>query len=120
MHQTDCGYCESMIQFTLDDDANVPLLKKHFIYTHINIKESDHVVYNDFQGNGREFAREIGYDFYPSSIFMDANYKIIYAIPGYQDEKHFFHLLNYLISNKYTTMDFDTYMSSSPLAYPKE
>ena len=109
LHQTGCGYCDSMIQFTLDDDTIKPLIAKEFLYTDINVKEDDHVIYNDFEGSGKEFAIDIGYDFYPSSIFFNKNYEIIYAVVGYQEEDKFLHLLKYISSRAYKTMEFSSY-----------
>lgn len=120
LHQTDCGYCESMIQFTLDDDKVTPLLNKYFVYTHINIKEDDHVIYNNFEGSGRAFARFVGYDFYPTSIFLNKDYKIIYAIPGYQEEDKFFHILNFIIQKAYKNMDFDEYLIKNNITLKSE
>ncbi|WP_294962211.1 thioredoxin fold domain-containing protein [Sulfurimonas sp.] len=113
LHQTDCGYCESMKEFTLDDEDIKVLIKKKFVFVHININEKDKVMYKDFVGNGRAFAKHIGYNFYPTSLFFDSNNKLIYAVPGYKDEKIFFSILKYIDSKSYKTMEFESYVNEA-------
>lgn len=109
LHKTDCGYCDSMIMFTLDDDLVKPLLEKEFAYIHINISEKDEVHYKDFKGSGREFAKLIGYNLYPTSVFIDTNNEIVFIAPGKREEGPFLNILNYIISKSYKKMDLESY-----------
>jgi thioredoxin-related protein len=109
LHRTDCGYCESMLMFTLDDDPVKELINKDFIYLHINISEDDVVKYNNFKGSGRDFAKHVGYNIYPSSLFLNAKREIIYAVPGYQDKDQFLLVLKYVNSGAYKTMGYQSF-----------
>lgn len=109
LHRTDCGYCESMLMFTLDDDPVKELISKDFIYLHINISEDDNVTYKDFVGNGRAFAKHVGYNLYPSSLFLNSKNDIVYAIAGYQDKNQFLWVLKYIDSGMYKTMDYQAF-----------
>lgn len=115
LHKTDCGYCESMREFTLENDIVKVFIEKNFIFVHINVWEKDIVTYKDFQGSGREFAKEVGYDFYPSSLFFDDKAEIIFAEVGYKDnesspnEKRFFTILNFIQTLSYKKMDYEDY-----------
>lgn len=109
LHRTDCGYCESMQTFTLDDDPIKELIKKDFVFVHINISEDDIVTYKNFSGNGRAFAKYVGYNIYPSSLFLNSANEIIYAIPGYQDKDQFLLILKYVDSGAYKTMGYQTF-----------
>jgi len=115
LHKTDCGYCESMKEFTLQNETIKSFIDKHFIFIHINVREKDKIIYNDFEGDGRAFAQKIRYDFYPSSIFFDDNGSIVYAEVGYRDnsklpnEKRFYRILNFIESNSYKKMDYEDY-----------
>lgn len=109
LHRTGCGYCENMLMFTLDDDKVKNLMKKKFTYVNINISENDSVTYKHFKGSGHEFAKHVGYNFYPSSLFLDNKDEIIYAIPGYIEEDKFFNILNYIDSGAYKTMEYQTF-----------
>jgi len=116
LHKTDCGYCVRMIDFTLNDDVIKELIEKYFVYEHINIRDTDVVTYKDFKGNGREFAKHVGYDFYPSFLFFDENKEIIFGETGYIDsnivpnEKRFHRILNYIESQSYKEKDYDHYI----------
>jgi len=109
LHKTDCGYCEAMNEFTLNEDKIAALLKSSFSLVDINIHDDNIVAYKDFTGSGREFAKRVGYDFYPSSLFIDDKAEIIFAAPGYVEEKDFFKMLDYVKSGAYRTMNYDTY-----------
>jgi thioredoxin-related protein len=109
LHKTDCGYCDSMIIFTLDDDAVKEMIKKYFVFIDINISDNDKVTYKSFKGSGHDFAKHVGYNFYPSSLFIDENDEIVFAAPGRQDENDFYIMLNYVNSKSYKTMDLQSF-----------
>lgn len=110
LHRTDCGYCESMLTFTLDDDPVKDLIQKDFVYLHINISEDDVIKYKGFVGNGRNFAKHVGYNIYPSSLFLDSKSEMIYAVAGYQDKDQFLLILKYVDSGAYKTMGYQTFI----------
>ncbi len=115
-HKTDCGYCESMKEFTLQNDTIKSFMDENFIFEHINVYEKDRVTYKNFSGNGREFAKKVGYDFYPTTLFFDENREMIFAEVGYIDnsgmpnEKRFFSILNFISSKSYKKMDYEDYI----------
>lgn len=112
LHKTDCGYCDSMIIFTLDDDAVRDLIEKEFIFVDINISDKDSVTYKGFKGSGREFAKLLGYDFYPSTVFIDTKNEVVFGVPGKQEENDFFIILNYVKSKSYKKMDLQSYSNT--------
>ena len=115
LHKTDCGYCENMREFTLENEIVKSFIDENFIFVHINVYEKDSIKYKDFRGNGREFAKEIGYDFYPTSLFFDNMGEMIFTEVGFIDsnkkpnEKRFYKILNYIQSNSYEKIDYDNY-----------
>lgn len=115
LHRTDCGYCESMLTFTLDDDPVKELMVKDFIYLHINIFEDDFVRYKSFSGNGRDFAKHVGYNIYPSSLFLNSDNEIIFALPGYQDKDQFLLVLKYIDSGAYKTTGYQKFKKKMEL-----
>lgn len=112
LHRTDCGYCESMLMFTLDDDPIKELISKDFVYLQINISEDDIIKYKNFTGNGRAFAKQVGYNIYPSSLFLNSDNEIIYATAGYQDKEQFMVTLRYVNSGAYKTMGYKTFKNT--------
>jgi thioredoxin-related protein len=100
-----------MHEFTLDDDKVKSLIKNKFIYIHINISEHDKVVYKDFVGNGRAFAKYMGFNLYPTSLFFDYRGELIYSALGFHDEVLFYRILKYIQTDSYTQMDYDSFDS---------
>lgn len=115
LHRTDCGYCESMQMFTLDDDPVKELIQKKFVFLHVNILEDDVVKYKDFTGSGRDFAKKVGYNIYPSSLFLNGANEIIYALPGYKDKDQFLLILKYVDSGAYKTKDYQAFKKEMDL-----
>mgnify|MGYP005664131479 CR=1 FL=1 len=109
LHTTDCGYCDSMIMFTLDDENIRDVLKKKFLLVDINVKHDNTVIYRDFKGSGYDFAKHIGYNFYPSSVFIDGHNKIIYGQVGYVEEDDFLITLQYISSGAYERMGLEEF-----------
>ena len=109
LHKTDCGYCEAMREFTLQDDAIASVVKASFVFVHINVNEKDIVTFKTFKGSGKAFAKEVGYSFYPSSLFMDAKADIVFAAPGYIEERDFAVMLKFVRSGAYKKMGYDCF-----------
>lgn len=116
LHKTDCGYCVSMIDFTLNNEVVKEFIEKYFIYEHINIRDKDVITYKGFKGNGQEFAKHMGYAFYPSSLFFDKNKELIFGEAGYIDsnvlpnEKRFYTILHFIQTKVYKEQEYDHYV----------
>lgn len=109
LHKTDCGYCERMKEFTLDNDIIKNIIKVDFIFTHINVYENKMVKYKHFIGSAKEFAIDTGCDFYPTSLFFDEDGELIHEAVGYKDGTSFKKILKYVSSKSYKEMDFYDY-----------
>lgn len=112
LHKTGCPYCENMQEFTLDDSTINEFIRKNFLFVHINVSEDDSITYKEQTGSGKNFAKFIGYNFYPSSLFLNKNLELVYAIPGYQNEKNFYYMLNYVQSRSYQTQEYREYYNT--------
>jgi len=115
LHKTDCGYCENMREFTLENETVKAFIDDNFTFVHINVYEKDAITYQDFSGNGLEFAKEIGYNFYPSSLFFNYEGEIILSEVGFVDsdtmpnEKRFYKILNFIESKSYEKMNYSDF-----------
>ena len=115
LHKTDCGYCENMREFTLENETISSFIEKNFIFIDINVYKKDSVKYEDFRGNGLEFAKDMGYNFYPSSLFFADDGEMIFAEVGFIDrasqsnEKRFYKILNFIQSKSYESIDYSEY-----------
>ncbi len=109
LHKPNCGYCERMIDFTLESEKVDLKIKKDFIFVDINIADAGKVSFKNFKGSRRDFAKFLGYDFYPSTIFMNKDKEIVYSQPGYQDESKYFKILSYISSHSYEEMGIEEF-----------
>ena len=101
LHKPYCPYCKSMIYFTLKNKKIVSKIGRRFIFIDINIADSGIITFKDFKGTRKEFAKFLGYNFYPSTVFINKNKEIVYEQPGYQDKDRFLHILRYVNSHSY-------------------
>ncbi len=111
-HKPHCGYCDHMIEFTLKDSAIKKRIEKDFIFIDLYTKEDGNISYDGFVGSRREFAKHIGYDFYPTSVFIDSSKKIVHIAPGMLDQVDFLQVLNYITTKRYREMEFQTYLDT--------
>ena len=109
LHRPSCGYCETMIEFTLPDETIEQKIKKNFIFVDVNIGDAGEVTFDGFKGTRREFAKDLGYDFYPSTVFVGEDKEIVYAVAGYKDENDFLKILRFTQSHSYEEMDIDDF-----------
>lgn len=109
LHKTGCGYCAAMHDFTLDDDKVKAMLLTRFHFVSINVYEHDTVVYKGTDSSAKAFAKKIGYDFYPSSVFMDPHADIVFAAAGYIEEKPFLSILKFVAQKAYLTQNYETF-----------
>ena len=109
LHKPQCSYCESMQLFTLTDDDVVKKIKKHFIFLDIDIADSGKVLFDDFNGSKHDFAKSLGFNFYPSSIYIDEDEEVVYGEAGYKDEEKFLKILRFVESRSYKHMSIDDF-----------
>ena len=77
LHRIGCSYCNSMQEFTLEDDDVAEYLQEHYEVIHINVSLKDSITYKGSKSGGICLAKKIGYDFYPSVLFLDKDLKNI-------------------------------------------
>ena len=99
-----------MIKFTLKDPKVVKLIGSKFIFVDIYTKESGDLHFKEFHGSRRAFAKSLGYDFYPTTMFIDNSKKVVHISPGYQEQDDYLKMLQYIADRKYRTMEFQSYL----------
>jgi thioredoxin-related protein len=106
LHKNGCGYCVRMKKNTINDPEIQTIIKKDFIFVDINVYDRDIVIFNDFMGTSKEFAIDVGYDFYPSSLFVDGDGEMVYEVAGYRKKDEFKVMLEYVINGSYGSTAF--------------
>ena len=104
-----------MIRYTLSDADVQKEIRNNFVYVDIYTGDKGDVVFNGFRGSRRAFAQHLGYDFYPTSVFIDENKKMINATPGAREQDYFINVLHYVSSKAYLKMELETYLDNLDL-----
>ena len=112
LHKPHCGYCERMIEFTLTDEKIEKKIKNNFIFVDIDTDNSGEVIFDGFKGSKKEFAEDLGYNFYPSSVFLDSDKEEVYAVAGYKDENDYLTVLRFVESFSYENVGIDDFKES--------
>jgi len=105
-HMTHCGYCKRMKNRTLQDPQIQAIMKKSFVLVDVNIDHKESVQFNNIRHSKKEFAHSIDVDFFPTVLFFDENYDVIYTVRGYRDSKKFKQILQFIETKSYDSMDF--------------
>ena len=110
LHRTGCPYCERLEEFTFDDEDVHNFMHNNFNFIEINVSHTENtIIYNNEKMTPREFAILIGYNFFPSVLFLDADGELEHASVGYIEEKDFLLILKYMKSDAHKTMNIDEY-----------
>ena len=111
-HKPNCGYCDHMIEFTLKDTDISSEIERNFVFVDLYTLESGTIKFKDFKGSRKEFAKSLGYDFYPTTVFIDNKKNIINITPGLREQDDYMKVLQYISSKKYEAMEFETYIDT--------
>ena len=115
MHKPHCGHCSHMIKFTLKDDEIAEEINRKFVYVNLFTGDEGDVLFQGFKGSRREFAKHIGYDFYPTSLFINEHSQIVNVTPGAREQDYFIDVLHYVATKQYLSMEFETYLDNLDL-----
>lgn len=110
LHRIGCSYCNSMQEFTLDDDEVKEYINKKYKLVKVNVSLKDTITYKGKVSGGICLAKRIRYNFYPSTLFLDENANIKYATVGYKNESKFLVILKYVKGNFYKKMTLNEYI----------
>jgi len=98
-HMDYCPYCEMMIRqnFTPKDLDNI---KSNFVFVDINISDDDTILYQNFKGSKKDFARRYDIYLFPTVIFIKDG-EVAYKVRGYRKKEKFSYILKYIKSKSY-------------------
>lgn len=108
-HKFGCGFCEKMMEITLDDENIDHYINKHFIFVDIGIDDEGIVIHKDFKGSKHAYAKSLEISFYPTVGFVDGNNSIVYGVIGYRGIEPFMKALKYIESEAYKSMGMEDF-----------
>lgn len=117
-----CGWCKRMDATTFSNPVIADYINKNYYAVKMDGEYKKDIVFKGrtfkFVPNGRRGYHELpaelmgGRMSYPTIVYLDEEYNIIQAIPGYQDAKNLEPIISYFAENAYKDVAWDEYSSS--------
>jgi len=108
-HIPRCPYCTSMLKENFNNKKILDNISKNFILIDIYTADKKIVIFNDFKGTPKEFAKLIGASAYPATIFMNRSSRVIYKSIGYRNIEEQLAEIKFIATNSYKTIDLETF-----------
>ncbi len=105
-----CSWCKKMDKEVYTDSKVIALLRDKFVVVKLNAESSNKLSYNGKEFTEQEFARALGIDGYPTTVFFQPDSKPITRIPGYMEAKAFANVLNYIGDDHYKTISYQDFL----------
>lgn len=115
-----CGWCKRMDKITFQNPNVIKYMNEHFYAVKLNAEQRQDIRFMgkmykaDPSERTHPFANELlhGQLSYPTSVFMEENFRTPQLIPGYQDVKTMEMILKYLAEGLYKKIPFPEYQAS--------
>ncbi len=115
-----CGWCKRMDKTTFENPNVIRYMNAHFYAVKLNAEQRGDIRFGgvmyhaDPSDRTHPFAKQLLHDHlsYPTSVFMEEEFRSPQLIPGYQDVKTMELILKYLGENYYKKVPFQQYQAS--------
>lgn len=109
-HIPDCPYCTRMLDENFKDEKILNLIKGNLILVDIYTAEKKDFKFKDFKGSAKEFAKHIGINAYPATLFMDKNAKVLHKAIGYRNIQEYIYEIKYITTQSNKKMDLEKFI----------
>ncbi|TVQ67698.1 MAG: DUF255 domain-containing protein [Balneolaceae bacterium] len=106
-----CPYCQRMHGETYTDNEVLKAISEHFLWVRINAESEQKVNYLGTELSMIHFAQALENRSFPTTYFMNQEGNIIAVQPGYLDSGIFADILNFVGSDAYLQMDFESFQN---------
>ncbi len=104
-----CPYCKSMLKHNFHDKKTLNLIEKKFILVDIYTANNNKIKYKNFKGTPKEFAKYIGADAYPATLFINNKGDVIHKAIGYRNIDEYIAELKYISTDNYKNMNLEVF-----------
>ena len=117
-HLEDCPYCAKMLADSFAaQTGNYDFIRAHFDAVEINIRGSREVSWHGETMTEKAYARQVGVQYTPTLLFLDAVGKTILSVHGYRSPPALREALAYIQSGAYKKMPLVEYHEQSAFVY---
>lgn len=117
-----CGWCKRMDKATYENPEIVEILNANFHAVKFNAEQKEDVTIKGqsykYVANGRRGYHELaarllsGKLSYPSTVFLNSDFSMLYNVPGYREPKEFSTILGYTQEEGYKRVSFQDYVNN--------
>lgn len=105
-----CGWCKKMDKTTLKDPKITSYLNEKFYAVKLNAESDKLVTFQGKEMTERQLSREVfKISGYPSTVYLEADQKIIQPIPGFMDVATLDKILHYIGENHYKNKSWEEF-----------
>lgn len=114
-----CGWCKKMEQTTFEDKAVVKYISENYYAVRFDAEQKEDIVWNGktykFKSVGNRGYHELAAEWmggrmsYPTTVYIEDDYSLIQAIPGFLEADKFEAILNYFGSNAHKKTPWESY-----------
>ncbi len=114
-----CGWCKKMEQSTFENRAVVKYISENYYAIRFNAEQKEDVVWNGktykFKTVGNRGYHELAAEWmggrmsYPTTAYIEDDFSLIQAIPGYLEAEKFEAIINYFGSNSHKKTPWESY-----------
>ncbi len=115
IYSSHCGWCKKFKQNTLSNDGIINTLSEKFVIAKLNTSSNTKQEFDGKKSSERQIASMFGIRGVPTSVFMDAEGKVITKLPGYSPPETFASILRYIGGGWYSDMSYQEFIESGNL-----
>ncbi|MBI3004382.1 MAG: thioredoxin fold domain-containing protein [Ignavibacteriales bacterium] len=105
-----CSWCTKMDKEVYPDVKVKKVLDSHFVVVKLDAESDKKLTYQGSPMSEREFARVVGVNGYPTTLFFDEELKPITLLPGYVKAESFSTILTFVGENHYKSTSYKDYL----------
>ncbi|MCU0416761.1 MAG: DUF255 domain-containing protein [Cytophagaceae bacterium] len=108
-----CGWCKQMDKTTFSHPKIADYLNKKFYPVKINAESSDSTTYNGKRMTYAQLCAQVfKVNSYPSTVYLEADERLLQPLPGYMDPNQFNKVIKYIGDNHYKTTTWEDFSAS--------
>ena len=113
VHETGCEYCELFKKNVLSKTIIIYKINKYFYPIKSNgYGNKKYLFFNGKMFNGKSLSAKFNVIGFPTTVFLNSDYKKIFTLPGYWDKKNFILVLDWIGSGLYKKESLRRYFKS--------
>jgi len=107
-----CSWCKKMDKEVYPSEKVRAALVTHFIAVKLDAESNKKLSYRGSSVSEQEFARLLGVNGYPTTLFFDEEMKPITMLPGYVNAESFADILTYVGQDHYRNIPYKDYLNT--------